>query len=242
MNTKSKTLLIVIVYVLAVIILLVSGSRAQSIGNPFSLNKNTWSIGIGTDFARYELDGHRFVSTRSIAKVDFALSDYLDAAVFLGVSNMRIYFPVERLLESFKSNMQFSQGAALKLQLPGCCGTRNIFAEIGGYRFNLVGTTRSRSLLNPGEYYMKYDWQEYWGTVGGIYRKGLVDLYAGYQGRVIHQRELFEQTQYKSGMKSSFIIGCDIGLPNNYSTNLHLRTNNGITISFGISQTAFWKN
>jgi len=225
-----------------IILMLSVEAGAQSLGNPFSPPKNAYSIGIGIDLNEHIIDDYEYTSTRPLSKVTMALSSFFDVSLFLGASNMHIVYPRERQLSRLWSRFDVAVGAGAKMRIPTLVLKNNwLFLDGGYYRSKAEGTTKSESVLDQSTYSLKYEMEEFWGTAGTLYRTHRLDLYAGYQGRVIHQHEVLTAMKYKSGIISSIIAGCDIKLSNRWIVNMQARALNGATLSLGISQYGFYR-
>lgn len=224
----------------AILPALLTAAFGQSVGNPVLPGAGSYSIGVGVDQTKYEIDGHDFTMSKALMKVDFDLGKGFDAAFFAGANNLHITYPAAMQRTQFKSRYQLALGGSGKLSAPNPWERDNmLFIEGGGLTFKAIGTSVSEAEANSGEeYYRKFSWFEYWGTAGTIFLLDKFDLYLGYQGRIVHQYEAFSQTDFKSGLKSSGILGIEWKLPNRYALNVQLRVFNGATFSIGLSQAA----
>lgn len=155
---------------------------------------------------------------------------------------MRITYPKERFRTNFVSKNSLAIGGTVKVSrsLPGFPNLK-YFGEFGGMRFTPIGHSRSTSTVIPGDFYMKFDWREYWGTAGTIFSYEKYDIYAGLQGIKIQQKEIFSGEEYISGLQLGVLAGLDLHFATEFVLNLQVRSFNGGAVSVGISQSISYK-
>ena len=234
---KYLRLVLITVTPVVIILLMQSPGMGQTLGNPVMLKSKSWSVGISADRIKYELKNHEYLSVRGLLNASFSVNDVFDLTLLAGMGNMNIRYPDERARTNFDAKNSLAIGGSAKIyrSVPEIDNVR-LMGEIGVLRFMPIGHSFSTLSGNDADYYQKFDWREYWLTLGTIFSYNQYDIYAGYQGRKIQQIEVFSDEEYVSGLQSGFVAGVNFNLPAGYAFNLQFRTINGSAVSIGVSQ------
>jgi hypothetical protein len=237
---------------LVVCFLSVTMANAQTTGNPAILQPKSWSLGLSGEYARYTMEHIEYTSVRGLLKGDITVYRYVTVSLTGGSANMVINYPLSSMRTRLDSKNSLALGVSAKLNgvplLPSGAiqyfpylSHFKIICDGGALHFTPAGHSYSTSALAPGDIYYKFDWREFYATVGTILLNKPYDIYIAYQGRIIRQYEKFSQQTYRSGLLSSIIVGLEIHLPQHYVINFQVRSFNGSAVSVGISQSAFFK-
>lgn len=220
-----------------IILLMQSHGMGQTTGNPVILKSKSWGVGISADRIKYELENHEYVSVRGLINASFSVNDVFDLTILAGMGNMNIRYPDERARTNFDAKNSIAIGGSAKIyrSVPEINNVR-LMGEFGVLRFTPIGHSFSTLSGDDTDYYQKFDWREYWLTLGTIFSYNQYDIYAGYQGRKIQQIEVFSAEEFVSGLQSGLVAGVNLKLPAGYGLNLQFRTINGSAVSIGVSQ------
>jgi len=229
------------------IVLFISSVEAQTTGNPAILEQKSWSLGLSAEYARYNLENIEYTSIRGLLKGDITAAHYVTVSIAAGLANMKINYPLSYMRTRLDSKNSLAVGVSAKVNgIPAAPQyiVRNIsfltnlkiIGDGGALWFTPMGHSYSTSPLVSGDVYYKFDWREFYGSLGTILLLKQYDIYVCYQGRAIRQYEKFSRQLYRSGIMSSVIVGLEVKLSHQYVINLQVRSFNGSAVSLGMSQ------